>query len=240
KAKRKLRVRRLHDQILGPGRVFSGTISLPDVNLAREYDATRLGDVLANIKLGRALVYWTDGAFGGPGTKAGVMGAGVAWHDGSKYFTQSFHLGHGTGNHDDAELFAIAAALGKAKKKVQSGRGVQLVRIYSDSLSILEALRNGHAMRFGPMLSQRTALEGMYERADWLAVNGVAVTLIWVKAHSNSEGNRRADKAASAAVREQALVREQIGQGKIFTEADIPDVWRKLGPDWAEEWLFRA
>jgi ribonuclease HI len=246
KAERRLRVQRLSTQILGPGRAFSGTIWIPDAHHARENDAARLADISVDMALGHAVVYWTDGSLGCSGAKAGFMGAGVAWLNSSKYVAESFELGHATGTNQDAELFAIAAAMGKAKRQREKNKEIRLVRIFSDSDGVLRALYLGGRLCLGPMLRQRTALQGLYERADWLMANGVAVQLVWLKGHSGSEGNVHADKAAAKAVTQQALLREQDNHGKPFTvenfltDADVPDKWRELGPDWAREWLVRA
>lgn len=247
KGQRKMRARRLVQQILGSNRIFSGTVCIPSAHAARQNDKVRLSDIAAAIALGRAIVYWADGSFGGGGAKKGIMGAGVAWLEGSEYLAQSFALGHNNGTSEDAELFAIAAALGKAKKQVEKRKDIRLVRVYSDSSCVLTSLGRGQHPCFGPMISARTALQGLYERAEWLTANGAAVELVWLKGHSASQGNVRADKAATEAVKQQALLCEvkehrdnALSQARLFTNEDVPDKWKELGQDWAEEWLYRA
>jgi hypothetical protein len=96
------------------------------------------------------------------------------------------------------------------------------------------------------MLAKRTALQGIYERAEWLTVEGVSVELIWVKSHANSRGNKLADRAADEAVGDQIKHLEEGGSEldtrsrRLMTMADVPTTWKDMGPDWAKEWLSRA
>jgi ribonuclease HI len=244
KGRRRLRARRLRDLILGPGRTFSGKIFIPNSIDARDTDSARLNDIAAARLLGHAIVYWADGAYGVQGAQEGFMGAGVVWQDEKNIYSMHYKLGRRTGNNEDAEVFAIAAALGRATKEVKRSKDIRLVRIITDAMNVLEKLARGIQWRFGPMLAKRTALQGLYERTEWLTAQGVSVELVWAKGHSKSEGNRFADRAAHRAVKEQAQVIEPYtGDDKstrAMTEADVPEMWKELGPDWADEWLSRA
>ncbi|KAH7406891.1 hypothetical protein DE146DRAFT_753435 [Phaeosphaeria sp. MPI-PUGE-AT-0046c] len=242
RSERHARARRLQQQILGPNRPFRGFIWISGGEEARATDADRLYDIKADIEQGTAIVYFADGSFFGNGT----MGAGVAWQVGERQYIQSYHLGRHTGDAEDAELYAIAAALGKATHVVDKDDRIRLVRIYTDAQWVLRGLYYHDNLRFGPMLESKTALEGAYEGAEWLEARGVRVQLIWVKGHAQSEGNRWADRAAFRAVEEQISLQQQEGaeerspEQEVFkTMADVPGYWKDLGPDWAEEWLAR-
>jgi hypothetical protein len=107
-----------------------------------------------------AAVIWTcacllgDGSYGYQGAAEGFMGAGVVWRDrDNNGYYQPYKLGRRTGNSEDAEVFAIAAALGQAQNEMKRGRNIRLVRIISDAKSALEGLQHGTQCRFGPMLS---------------------------------------------------------------------------------------
>jgi ribonuclease HI len=247
RAQRKLRARKLHQRILGRNPTFSGKVIISLPFEAREPDSVRLMNDNDNIEMGHTIVHWADGSYACSGPSVGYMGAAVAWLDGDRYSVESYELGRYTGNSEDAEVFAIAAALGKAKNEVWESMDIHLVKVYSDAMGILQALANGTPCRVGPMLSNKnTALHAIYDRAKWLANKGVELELIWVKGHSESTGNALADRAAYDAVSDQA---ERLipaawhwdsRPGKKMTGEDAPEPWKHMGSDWVEEWLSRA
>jgi hypothetical protein len=65
-----------------------------------------------------------------------------------------------------------------------------------------------------------------------------------VKGHSNSKGNQLADAAASRAVEDQAadldMDPRNENSARHLARADVPAMWKELGPDRADEWLLRA
>jgi ribonuclease HI len=134
--------------------------------------------------------------------------------------------------------------LGRARREVQKGRDIQLVRIYTDAQSMLKALRSGTNCALGPILSDKTALEGVYERTDFLTAAGVVVELVWIKGHSESHGNCLADQAADRAVK--ARMKQHTPdyndkqRHKLATKADVPEVFKEMGHDWVKEWIYRA
>ncbi|KAJ4341284.1 hypothetical protein N0V95_007290 [Ascochyta clinopodiicola] len=232
---RRHRLKRLHDSILGRYPIFPGTITIPDTVAAKLDDATRLQDISNDLQLCRAQVYWVDGS-----NRNGFLGAGVAWRQSEQHFSGSYQLGPNTrGDSNDAEIFAIAAALGRAKKYMQTGHQLKLVRIYSDALEILKHIKKGTCSTLGPFLVKKTALEGLYARAHWLQTHNVRVELIWVKGHSNSEGNHMADALAFNAVSEQVIATPPPSR-TVKTADDVPDLWKSLGQDWVDEWRWRA
>jgi ribonuclease HI len=238
KRQRKIRLQRLQRLVLGYNRQFSGSIHIPDPVTARQTDAQRLSSIKDLVALGTAVVYWVDGSW-----REGFMGAGVVWQDQSHICSAQYKLGRYTGDSADAEIFAIAAALGRARKEVERNRDIRIVKVFSDSQGILLALQKGKHTHFGPMLAKKTALEGLYERADTLNAQGVVVELVWVKGHFLSQGNRLADNVADDAVREQM---NQQGSPSVpkrtipATLADVPKMWQEMGSDWMEEWLHCA
>jgi ribonuclease HI len=218
----RLRRDRILDSILGHKRSFAGVIRT-DVHEAWANDADRLHDILEDLNADRAIAYWVDGSLGGKTDKKGVLGAGVVWRTGQYEYTCTYKLGRWTGDSADAEVFGIAAALGRAKKSVEKGKRYELVRVYSDAVHLLEKLRKGNLQSLGPLLAKKTALQALFERAKWLEEKGVKVELIWVKGHKNSRANRLADQAASRAVQEGA--EESYGGAtdrRWMFRADVP------------------
>jgi ribonuclease HI len=160
---------------------------------------------------------------------------------GQHEYTCTYKLGRWTGDSGDAEVFGIAAALGRAKKSMEKGKEYELVRVYSDAKALLEQLRKGSLCTLGPLLAKKTALQALFERAEWLQEKGVKVELIWVKGHKNSVRNNLADATASKAVQEAAA--ESYGSAmnrRWMSRADVPTWCTEMGPDWEDEWLARA
>jgi ribonuclease HI len=247
RAQRKLRARKLYQSILGNNPTFSGKVIISSDFDARKSDYRRLMNEDQNIDLGHTIVYWADGSYAYSGSNAGYMGAAIAWLDGDHYAVESFELGRYTGNSEDAEIYAIAAALGRAKKEVWESMDIHLVKVYSDAMGILEALANGTPLRVDPMLhNENTALHNIYDRAQWLANKGVELELIWVKGHAQSRGNALADRAAYDAVSDQPDRLQPIAwqwdwmPGKWATSENVSAPWKDMGSEWVEEWLSRA
>jgi ribonuclease HI len=236
----RLRRDRIRDSILGHKGSFAGEIRT-NAHEAWANDADRLHDILEDLNAGRAIAYWVDGSLGGKIDKKGVVGAGVDWHTGQYEYTCTYKLGRWTGNSADAEVFGIAAALGRAKKSGEKGKKYELVRVYSDAVHLLEEPRKGNLQLLGPLLAKKTALQALFERAEWLEEKGVKVKLIWVKGHKNSRANRLADQTAPKAVQEGA---EESYSGSMnrrwMFRADVPSWCTELGSDWEDEWLSRA
>jgi ribonuclease HI len=235
---RRRRLERMHDSILGPWPVFPGAVVIPSAVDARLPDSTRIQDLELLLQTGAAQVYWVDGS-----ESKGFLGAGVVWKEGCRFISVEYPLGQSTGgNNSDSELFALAAALGRAKKFMQKGNQLKVVRVFSDAQGILQKIHNGVCYIFGPMLTARTALEGLYDRAQWLKDRNVSIELTWIKGHSGSEGNILADKAACQATVDQALSPPPPTPffSVVKTELDVPQMWRDRGQDWIDEWLWRA
>jgi hypothetical protein len=149
----RLRLYRICDSILGYKRSFAGEIHT-DRDEAYVDNAYRLHDIREDLHANRAVAYWVDGSLGGKNDRMGVVGAGVVWQTGLHEYTCTYKLGRWTGNSRDAEAFAIAAVLGRAKKSMEKGKKYELVRIYSDAKALLGELRKGTLYTLGP-LSQR-------------------------------------------------------------------------------------
>ncbi|KAF2491917.1 hypothetical protein BU16DRAFT_564398 [Lophium mytilinum] len=197
---RNARVERMAQRILGSGpnvRKFPANIYIEEEN-----------DAVAQSHLHEAehwsarseQVYWTDGSLIKNWNKDEISAAGVAWMvaHGNAFEKAEYPIGRNLGDSNDAELFAIAAALELALRGVQAGSKASIV-IYSDSQAILKALKNGNSTILGPMGSGKLALSLAYERAERLKEERIPLTLRWIKAHSKSAGNVAADQAAGAA-----------------------------------------
>lgn len=181
-------------------RIFSGTVVITDPTEARKSDHVRLRDIDWNT----SAVFWADGSLGF--LRGYSMGAGVAWIEGSKWITRAYTLGQHKGLSEDGELFAIYAALLLAAERLlsQLDLGIQtlkLVRVFTDSLGILQSLSRGTCPALGPLIPElgTFAVQHLFEDVDWLVEHGVKVELVWVKGHSKSEGNRMANQAAGSA-----------------------------------------
>ncbi len=236
KSERKRRIQRLRRALLGTNRKFAGHVIIPSPQAARESDFVRLSDIQKEFENGEAAVYWVDGS-----ARGGYLGAAVVWHTNTGIRAKYSRLGESTGGcNNDAELFAIAAALRRARRLVQEhDSNVRLLRIYTDAQTILTGLKNGTCPCIGPFHDRSMALKRLYEDTDWLISQDIRVELIWVKGHKASEGNRIADEAASKAVETQLIARDSNSHTRE-ERYPVPQKWRQLGPDWAAEWMYRA
>ncbi|KAF2993892.1 hypothetical protein E8E13_002503 [Curvularia kusanoi] len=228
KSKTKLRRDRLCHELIGSGRKFAGTIIIPSNEAARSDDESRLSDIQTN---------------------NGFLGAGLVSYKSGKQQKKAYELGEvSRGNAQDAEMYAIAAALYLAKGSVQKkGTKFKLLRIYTDSQASLLSLQTGKNLCIGPLHHGFFALKEMFDAAEWLVEQGVRVELIWVKGHDKSEGNKMADQQATNAILKQRGPRKQRkAQAQAQASApktsppNLPPVWKNLGQDWATEWVFRA
>jgi ribonuclease HI len=228
----------LRHDLLGSYRWFKGSVTIPHPIHARESDVIRLRDIEDLCSAGKAAVYWVDGAY----RKNGYSAAGIVWRIGDSTSQGGYQLGRLVGDSENAEVFAIAAALGQAKKAVTEGAVLDVVRIYSDCQAVLEGLKKNTLCTPGPLLPSGTpALKAIYDHTDWLTDGHVDVELYWVKGHAHSEGNILADKAAEQAILDQLHADLNTGSHrKAMTDADIPEIWKERGQHWADEWLFRA
>lgn len=112
---RRIRLARLHEEILGPSPTFRSSITIPDDHKARADDSIRLSDIAGACAAGTAIVYFTDGSYKREGPIGGFIGAGVVWRYRGRIEAKGYQLGPCIGDATDAELFAIAAALGKRR-----------------------------------------------------------------------------------------------------------------------------
>lgn len=231
---RKARLQQLCDKLLGASRSFPAHIDIPSHEIAKATDERRLRDVKDEIELDNAEIYWTDGS-----QRRGFLGAGVFWQRHSGTGGAWYKLGSSTeGCSSDAELFAVAAALYRAKRSVQGNRSVRLVRIYTDARAVLDSLRLRSYPWIGPLHNNEIALQGLFETAEWLVAEGVRLELIWVKGHSGSEGNKSADKLATKAVSRQIAAGKKA-MPRINKYHKTPDMWKPFGTAWATERLYR-
>jgi len=153
--------------------------------------------------------------------------------------SDGYMLGRFTGNSNDAELYAIAAALSRAVVDVQlQNRKIDRVRIISDSLIVLEALKrpNCLGLPLGPIITSRLAIQDIFSHADWLAAHEINLELRWVKGHANSNGNKAADREAGRAVSRQG---ELLGPLDDTTQETVPQILREASQDITDEWLYR-
>jgi ribonuclease HI len=250
------RVNRIRNLAIGTNHQFPCTVIHTTPEEARANDDVRLADIKEEMENGKCRVYWVDGAVGcSHNTNHGVMGAGVSWMEkrvredgmwGWKWCTHGVQLGRNTGAIGDAELYAVAEALQLAVREVQRERSdmVKRVRIFTDHQGLtkqLDPLRAGRdSLSLGPTISPRFALQNLFERADWLAKQGVAIELVWVKGHSRSIGNKKADTTANQALATQYQILVQGGKGEGVYQMEAPEAFKNAGEDFAEEWLFRA
>ena len=204
-------------------------------------DADHLQDMWGAFTEGKAAVYWADGSRRQDASGEAVLGAGVAWQvqddEGEwRYESKTFALGHETGESADAELFGIAAALGLAVEKVEQQQKIERVRVFSDCADVLEWIKDGTISILGPAVGPIWALQEVFDCVDFLAENQVEVELVWVKGHAKSEGNRAADRAASAGAKMQGV----RGKRGFVKRKEAPELIAMMGQDSVEEWYCRA
>ncbi|KAH8731618.1 ribonuclease H-like domain-containing protein [Phaeosphaeriaceae sp. PMI808] len=193
---------------------FKGSVMVPSKKEAREPDSVRLADIVDLIASGDALVFWADGSY--TPQNGGHAAAGVVdcLPDGKSYGEpRSYSLGGLTADANDAEMYGIFAALHQARARVEQGANLKIVRIYTDSMTVLQLITKGTG-KYNPLL-HRKLLRLLYDQVDWLVGQGVLVELTWVKGHAGSLGNQKADKAAKFGLEKRAgeVVRDGAAHG---------------------------
>lgn len=239
----------LRTQVVGEDRGFLGTVvlSLPDDPCSS--DSSLLADLGSDAE--HMVVYWSDAGKlhdGDAGARVGCLGAGVVWRERGptgmeQWRSSEFPLGRDTSTSGDAELYGVAAAMKIVAQHVWSGNGhIHRARIFTDHNDILKAIDNPKlGMPLGPFTSTRPAIWDLYGNADWLISVGVQVELVWVKGHSKSRGNKRADKAARRTVQRQANFSAYAAYGHDKgAKTKAPNEFEEMGWLWREEWLWRA
>lgn len=251
-------VKRIYRRIIGTAVPFPGTIVIPSPEEARLLDAERVKDLEGyGMWWDRNRVFWTDGSVFESGSKAGLMGAAVAYFKTNadtqrpQLTAERFCLGKDVGDAADAEIFAIAATLRMAVDDVRAGKGslgIKSVRVFSDAKEILKRLADGRHTDLGTLHDHRFAIQDLFERALWLEEQGVSVELVWVKGHRSSAGNKEADSAASAAVTVQerarcakadALLRAGFTPPQQQERANMPEGLEGARRDWVDVWKWR-
>ncbi|KAJ4360076.1 uncharacterized protein N0V89_000635 [Didymosphaeria variabile] len=236
------RRRAIVQRLIG-GQRFRGTIVV-DEEEAHKNDDERLKDLIEAEGIDAAFVegikprweaYFTDGS-----AKNDRLGACVAVLSEAK--SKIWHLGTYTGKSMDAELFAIAAALGMALDDSSSSNRLRRVRIYTDAATILAGLSNSGCWVLGPIMdtNEPLAIQLVYDRAEALYNLGVDLELVWVKAHKNSYMNHIADIGAKQGAKHEPPD-TQPPQGKTF------EIWKAIpksilgkGLDVVQEWRLRG
>jgi ribonuclease HI len=237
---------RIINETINEYRVFTGTISIPDpLETQMRTDNDLLYDIRTQFDTGKAAVYWVDGSRQHDYRYDAILGAGVAWLERNaegdwSWTTRGFALGRDTGSSEDAELFAIAAAFRLAVDRTQTNEGdaVEVVRILSDCMAVLQGLDTGTITHLGPAVSSPWALQDIYDFTDFLVERGTAVQLVWLKGHAHSEGNRRADGVAHKAVLKQMC--DSRGRSGWVKREDVPRRILEMGSDSVEEWYWRV
>jgi ribonuclease HI len=130
------------------------------------------------------------------------MGAGVAWMQpwSDTFEVKVVAIGKGMGDINDAEMLAVKEALELAVSKSRKGCTAS-VEVYTDSQTVLTALRDDTSSIMGPTCTAQFALSQVHEFTDILRAAGVGLELRWVKGHNLSRGNDAADAAAGYASR---------------------------------------
>ena len=67
-----------------------------------------------------------------------------------------------------------------------------------------------------------------------MGASGVAVTLVWIKAHANFEGNEKADALAKAGASAVVISERQLRSPKIAVINLIKEAANKM---WATDWM---
>ncbi|KAF1835865.1 hypothetical protein BDW02DRAFT_567622 [Decorospora gaudefroyi] len=237
---RKLRI--IWDHV-GTWREFRGAVSVAlGPEAGTKTDTDHLADIRSRYEEGRALAYWSDGSMRKE-DKYDLLGAGVAWEQSVcgrwRWMSERYPLGVNSGGVTDTELSGILGALRLAVMRVQQDARIKLVRIFSDSATVLRGLRDGTLFDLGPAIPGPGgwAIQDVYQIADELAAKHVALELVWVKGHALSEGNQRADAAAAEARR---MVRLPAGQPRFVKKAEVPMSITLRGSDAVEEWFWRV
>jgi ribonuclease HI len=237
---------RIINESIDEYRIFMGTIYIQDPFEAQmRTDNDLLCDIRDRFDAGKAAAYWADGSRQHSDRYGAILGAGVAWLERNPdgdwgWKARGFALGQNTGTSDDAELFAIAAALRLAVEQAQTNEGaaVEVVRIFTDCMALLHGLDSGMIAHLGPAISSPWALQDVYDFTDYLVDRDIAVQLVWLKGHAQSEGNHYADGAAREAVTGQMCVSEERS-GWVRRE-DVPKLIAEMGLDSVEEWYWRV
>jgi ribonuclease HI len=229
---------------IGEFRIYQGTIILQDTIEAQTItDTDLLFDIKDQYGTGTAIALWADRSAPHSSTGDRHLGAGLAWQqvgpsEDWEWKEESIPLGVDTGESVDAELFAVAAALKIAEACRFRNEELEVVRIFSDCLYLLEDLEHGRIMDLGPAISPNWALQDFYDITDFLEGSGVSVQLMWQKGHAMSEGNQLADIAARNAAQSQMRL-PTTGKSVWKKKQDCPQGLIGLGQNSVDEWYRR-
>lgn len=238
------RRRRAIAQRLIGNRCFAGTIVV-DYDDAHKNDQHRILE-LVDLEYGGFRPgwqgYWTDGSMVRGRLGASVVEIGSFCMDkpnwGIKDRARAWHLERCSGKSGDAELFAIAAALGMALDEVNSSRWMHTVRIYTDARSLLMAIKNSTGGVIGPVTDSADplAIQLVYDRAEALYNSAVRVELHWVKGHLFSNMNERADRSARLAAECPPPTTGSQSEGDFEVWPEMPQSISAKGKDVVQEW----
>ena len=144
-----------------------------------------------------ALLLFTDG---GAKPNPGNCGAGVvAFRNGAWSDSLAAGLGFGTNNLGEVFAFGMALDIGLLAAGLEAPGGVPSYTVISDSTYAIGAITKGYTLSAAPtapIYSLVQLARGKFRRLRRL----VSLKVLWVKGHSDIEGNVRADRNASAGV----------------------------------------
>jgi ribonuclease HI len=203
------RERRIYKQIMHDSRRRFAATAIPYTS-GEGVDVMDVFYSHGHLGAGSTSVYFCDGSLKyATESDDGLSASAVVWQDETTWMKETTAHPRYSGQSNDAELYAVNMAFEVALRHISDPkRNIDNIVIFTDSQDIVMMLAGEADCKrpLGPIPTNgRWALEDIYSAAEQLEVAGKKVVVAWIKGHkkgqTGTEGNRKADKAASSAIK---------------------------------------
>jgi ribonuclease HI len=237
------RDRRIYKQITRASRRRFAAAAIP-YTIGEGLDGMDVFYSHGHLGAGSTSVYHCDGSLKYvPESDDGLSVSAVVWQDETSWMKETVAHPRYSGQSNDAELYAVNMALEIAVRHISDPkRIIDNIVVFTDSQNIVLMLAGEADCKppLGPIRTDgRWALEGVYSAAERIEAAGKKLVVAWIKGHrkgsTGTEGKRKADKAASPAIK---MLRNHLKAVQPPPD-ELPEWLRGLEGDLREEALWR-